>query len=101
MKYKIKRYHCNILEFRKIRVLNKQILHPKGFRKEVIFMPRYSVGSCGPVICSSQLSLLVVLEAKHGQMEHAALIVAQGVPLLCSLAYHTLDKAKFASAHVG
>lgn len=41
-------------------------------------MPRHYEGSRGLVICDLKLSLvIVVLEAKYGEMDHTAVMVSQ------------------------
>lgn len=68
----------------------------------MISMPRHYKGACGlVVICGLKLSLVIVLEAKYGQMENTAITVSQGSTLLHFLTFHTLDKAEFVCAHRG
>ena len=53
------------------------------------------------MIRETQLSLIIVFEAKHSQMEHTAIIITQEVLSFGFLAHGTADEAKFASTHVG
>ena len=73
----------------------KQILHPECHRTEVIFVPRHLEGARRPVICNLQLSLVIVLESKHGEMDHTAAVVSQSLSLH-SLPCHALDEAELA-----
>ena len=47
-----------------------------------------------------QLPLMRVLEAKHGDMEHATTMITKGFREVQSLAHHTLHKAKSVVSHV-
>lgn len=69
-----------------------RLLHPEcGMRKHNGILG-HPIGPGGAVRPSFQLSLVVVLEAKHGDMEHGL----EGV-----LSTHdALDEAKFATTHV-
>ena len=63
-------------------------------------MPRYQEGARGPVICGLVLSLVIVLETKHGHMEHTTVIVSENWPLR-HFGWHALDEAESACAHIG
>ena len=66
----------------------------------MIFVPRHLEGARRPVICNLQLSLVIVLEPKHGEMDHTAAMVSQSLSLH-SLPCHALDEAEPAHAHIG
>jgi len=57
-------------------------------------MPRYQVGASGLVTRSLQLSLLIVPEAKHGDMEPVNVLVSQGALRIHSPSYHALNKTE-------
>ena len=64
-------------------------------------MTRHYEGARGAVICDPQLSLVIVLEPKYGDMEHTTIMVSESLFLLHSLPFHALDEAELARAHVG
>ena len=48
-----------------------------------------------------QLSLLIVPEAKHGDMKPVSVLVNQGALHIHSISYHALNKTEPAAAHIG
>lgn len=63
-------------------------------------MPRYYEGARGPVIFGLELSLVVVLETKYGDMEHTPVIVSERSPLR-HFGLHAIDEAVSSRAHIG